>query len=254
MRPTFLRSVFLLVLLSAILSACGTATLAQTGDPGQIPTPPPAPTYPPEAKPAIPAAPEASRPKSGVPTLAAETFDATLDGWDVLDLRVENAKDPSLWEVAEGRVEQVSGPDGNRAQSSSFLLKGDLAWSDYTVRAAVYPRGNGNVGLAGRASDAGLYVFGMRPSDSTQGYNITLHRYDAATESFTLLSKADSGGLKPNAWATLELRFQGDSIQAFIDGKQVLTATDGTYTSGRAGLYAYAEGDVSFDNFSVQSN
>ena len=254
MRPTFLRSVFLLVLLSAIMSACGTSSLAQSGDPGQIPTPPPAPTYPPEPKPVIPAAPDATRPKSGVPSLAADTFDATLDGWQVLDLNVVAVNDPSIWQASDGRVDQVTGPDSNRGEIPTFLLKGDQSWSDYNVRAAVYPHGNGNVGLAGRASDAGMYVFGMRPSDSTQGFNITLHRYDAATEHFTLLSKADSGGLKPNAWAALELHFQGDSIQAFIDGTQVLTATDDTHTSGRAGLYAFAEGNVSFDNFSVQSN
>ncbi|HYF65032.1 MAG TPA: family 16 glycoside hydrolase [Herpetosiphonaceae bacterium] len=254
MRRTMLRSMFLLVLLSAILSACGTPSLAQSGNPGQIPTPPPAPTYAPEPEPAIPAAPAATLPRAGAQTLAADTFDSALDAWDVLDLRVEGASEPSLWQATNGRVDQVTGPDGNRGEISSFLLKGDLGWGDYSVRAAVYPRGNGNVGLVGRASDAGLYVFGMRPSDSTQGYNITLHRYDAATESFTLLSKTDTGGLKPNAWAALELRFQGDSIQALIDGKEVLTATDGTHKSGRAGLYAYAEGNVSFDNFSVQTN
>lgn len=254
MRLTIVRSMVLLVLLSAVLSACGTASLAQNGDVGQIPTPPPAPTYPPEAEPAIPAAPDATLPKAGAQSLAADTFDGKLESWDVLDLRVEAANEPSLWEVTNGRVDQVYGPDSNRGEIPTLLLKGDPSWSNYSVRAAVYPRGNGNVGLAGRASDAGLYLFGMRPSDSTLGYNITLHRYDAASESFSLLSKVDSGGLKPNAWAALELRFQGDSIQAFIDGKQVLTATDGTYPSGRAGLYAYAEGNVSFDNFSVQSN
>jgi hypothetical protein len=253
MRPTLMRSVFVLVLLSAIMSACGSAGLAQSGDLGQVPTPPPAPTYAPADQPAIPAAPAATLPRANAPTLALDTFDGALVAWDVLDPTVD-ATEPSLWQATSGRLDQVGGPDSNAGEVPTFLLKGDLRWSDYSVRAAVYPRGNGNVGLVGRASKDGLYVFGMRPSDTTKGYNITLHRYDAAKEEFTLLAKVDSGGLAPNAWSAIELRFAGTQIQAFINDKLVLEAQDDTYASGRAGLYAFAEGDVSFDNFSVQSN
>jgi hypothetical protein len=254
MRPKLLLSVFVLVLLSAIISACGSTTLAQNGDLGQLPTPPPAPTWPPAVKPAIPAAPNATLPKAGAPTLAAETFDGQLDGWKVLDLNVFAPSESSLWETSEGRVDQVHGPDSSLSQTPTFLLTGEEGWADYSVEAVAYPRGNGNVGLAGRSSKDGLYILAIRPANSTGGDEITLQRYDAATESYTILATAERGGLTKNAWYALKLSFQGQSIQAFINGKLVLEAQDGAFTSGRAGLYAFAEGDVSFDNFSVQSN
>jgi hypothetical protein len=247
-------SVFVLVLLGAIMSACGSATLAQNGDLGQLPTPPPAPTWPPADKPAIPAAPDTTLPKAGAPTMAADTFDSQLDGWDVLDLNVFAPSESSLWQTAAGRVDQVHGPDSSLSQTPTFLLTGEEGWADYSVEAVAYPRGNGNIGLAGRSNDNGLYILAIRPANSTGGDEITLQRYDAASEGYTILATAESGGLTKNSWYALKLSFQGESIQAFINGKLVLEAKDGKFTSGRAGLYAFAEGDVSFDNFSVQSN
>ncbi|HYF64136.1 MAG TPA: family 16 glycoside hydrolase [Herpetosiphonaceae bacterium] len=253
MRPKLLLSMVVLALLSAILSACGTATVAQSGDLGQIPTPPPAPTFPPAAKPVIPPAPNTTLPRAGTPSLAADTFDGTLDSWDVLDLNVFAPTEPSLWQVTEGRVDQVYGPDHNDTQTPTILLSGDENWTDYSVQAVAYPRGNANVGLAGRSSKDGLYILAIRPA-STTGDQVTLQRYDAASEQYTILATAETGGLNKNAWYALKLSFQGDTIQAFVNGQPVLEAKDGTFASGRAGLYAFAEGDVSFDNFSVQSN
>ena len=254
MRPKLMLSVFMLVLLSAIMSACGSSTLAQDGDLGQLPTPPPAPTWPPAVKPTIPAAPDTTLPKAGAPTLAVDTFDGQLDTWDVLDLNVFAPSESSLWKTAEGRVDQVHGPDSSLSQTPTFLLTGEEDWADYSVEASAYPRGNGNIGLAGRSNKDGLYILAIRPANSTGGDEITLQRYDAAADSYTILATAKSGGLTKNAWYGLKLSFQGQSIRAFINGALVLEATDGTFTSGRAGLYAFAEGDVSFDNFSVQSN
>lgn len=253
MRPKLLLSVLALVLMGAILGVYGTAIRAQTGDVGQLPTPPPAPTFPPAATPNVPAAPDTTQPKAGAPTLAADSFDGQLDSWDVLDLNIIPPIDPSLWQVTNGRVDQVMGPGGNYSQTPTILLTGDEGWDDYSVQAVAYPRNNGNIGLAGRSTKAGLYLLAIRPADSG-GKQITLQRYDAASEGYTILASADVGGLTKNAWYELKLSFKGDSIQAFIDGKLVLEAKDGTFASGRAGLYAFAEGDVSFDNFSVQPN
>jgi hypothetical protein len=254
MRPKLLLSVFMLVLFSAIMSACGSTSLAQGGDLGQIPTPPPAPTWPPAVKPVIPAAPDTTLPKAGAPTLAAETFDGQLAGWDVIDLDVTAPSESSLWQTTEGRVDQVHGSDSSLSQTPTILLTGDEGWTDYSVQAMVYPRGNANVGLAGRSTKAGLYILAIRPANSAGGKQITLQRYDATSERYTLLATTETGGLTKNDWYALRLRFQGPGIQAFINDKLVLEAKDGAFASGRAGLYAFAEGDVSFDNFSVLSN
>lgn len=253
MRPKLLLSVLVLVLMSAILGLW-TATQAQTGAQGQLPTPPPAPTFPPVATPAVPAAPDTTMPKAGAPSLAADTFDGQLESWDVLDLNVTAPIEPSLWQANAGRVDQVTGPDGNDTQTPTILLTGDETWTDYSVEAEAYPRSNANVGLAGRSTKAGLYFLAIRPANAGAGDAITLQRYDAAGERYTILASAESGGLNQNTWYALKLSFKGDSIQAFVNGKLVLEAKDGAFANGRAGLYAFAEGNVSFDNFSVLSN
>ena len=48
--------------------------------------------------------------------------------------------------------------------------------------------------------------------------------------------------VRPNLWHNLKLRFEGSTITAFVDGKQVLSANDTLYPRGMAGLLAGQEG------------
>jgi hypothetical protein len=253
MRPKSILSTFVMVMLSIIISACGSATLAQTGDVGQLPTAPPAPTYAPAAEAEIPPAPNSSQPKSGSTALAADQFDGDLNAWRVLDLRVLPGATPSEWQAKAGRLDQITGPDGMPALSPTAFLTGDASWSNYSVQAAAYSRGNSAMGLVGRASDEGMYMLVIRPASSGGGSQLMIQRYDAASETFVSLAEADTGGTDENTWYSLELSFEGTSITALINGKEVLKASDPTYSAGEAGVYAYAEGGLSFDNFSVQS-
>lgn len=252
MRQKLMLLLSAILLLSVVLSACGTPTTAQSGTLNELPTAPPAPTYPPAAKPSIPPAPATTLPKAGVSALVVDQFDGTLDTWQVLDLRVLPGSELSTWKVTEGRVDQVTGPDGMNASTPTALLIGDTTWTNYRVQAMAYARGNSIMGLVGRNSDKGMYMLVVRPADSQGGSQITIQRYDAATETFTNLAKADGGGAEKNQWYALELAFQGNSITALINGQEVLQTTDATYSAGRAGVYGYAEGELSFDNFSVQ--
>ena len=52
-------------------------------------------------------------------------------------------------------------------------------------------------------------------------------------------------------WHTLKISLAGPVISGFVDGKQVATATDGTYQYGRAGL-ATGWNRVQFDDLAVE--
>ena len=49
------------------------------------------------------------------------------------------------------------------------------------------------------------------------------------------------------------LRVRGDKLEASVDGQPILTASDATLASGQAGVYGFANGGLTFDNFTVQA-
>jgi galactosylceramidase len=48
--------------------------------------------------------------------------------------------------------------------------------------------------------------------------------------------------LDTKRWHNLKLQFSGRTLTAFVDNKQVMTADDGTYAAGMAGLVTGGEG------------
>lgn len=49
----------------------------------------------------------------------------------------------------------------------------------------------------------------------------------------------------------VQVKVEGNTFTAFVDGEPVLTATDDTYSEGSAGLRTWNGTDVCFDNFSL---
>ena len=100
-----------------------------------------------------------------------------------------------------------------------------------------------------RASDAGYYVFKLFPAG--QKPTMALLRYDAGTGHYQVLASAEGGGFELEQWYTLRLLVQGETLTAFVDGQEVMSARDATLASGRAGVAAYAARGVEFDNLAV---
>lgn len=57
-----------------------------------------------------------------------------------------------------------------------------------------------------------------------------------------MLAHVRLAGVGPNQWHRIKLRFEGKTITALVDDKQVLSVTDALYSSGMAGLMAGREG------------
>lgn len=90
-----------------------------------------------------------------------------------------------------------------------------------------------------------------------QGYHIqiadggswTLFAQDATMNNTSLATGTVSFPL--NSWHTLALDFKGTAITALFDNTPLATITDGTYSTGNAGLGAKQWINAQFDNFAV---
>ncbi|HEY1012522.1 MAG TPA: hypothetical protein VGE07_07435 [Herpetosiphonaceae bacterium] len=253
MRRNHLASLAGSLLLAGVLSGCGAVTTAQSQPERQLPTAPPAPTPASLAGPAIPAAPALPQLAGLGPEVLRDEFDAGLAAWTAKDIVSLPVSEPAVWEAAAGRLDQITGPEGLAAMSPVTLVRGDGLGADYTVQAVAQSRGNEAMGVVARAGDQGFYYLSVRSADA-RGTKAYLAKYDAASDQFTTLARLETGGWALNEWTALALRVEGSNLTGYVNGQAVLEAKDDSFSSGKAGVYGYGVGDLSFDHFVVNAN
>jgi galactosylceramidase len=148
-----------------------------------------------------------------------------------------------------------------------YTIIGDDQWSDYEVSADVYLNPGDAVGVMGRVNHVGT-GYGFIPkgyflqlSDSgrielvvargkvdkkaltgdAEQQALIKAQNDASEGGEKVLAVAQVPRVHAKRWHHLKLRFQGTAITGFVDGKPVVTATDGLYGKGMAGLMAGAD-------------
>ncbi|MFT4176154.1 MAG: hypothetical protein QM627_05820 [Luteolibacter sp.] len=145
-----------------------------------------------------------------------------------------------------------------------YTIIGDEQWKDYEVSADVYLNPGDSAAIMGRINHVGT-GYGFIP----KGYFLQIHDDgqccliairgkknkkeivgDAEQQAIIAASRDDSEGgekelgkielpgLGAGQWHNLKLRFEGNKITAFVDGKEALSATDDLYGHGMAGLLA----------------
>jgi hypothetical protein len=244
-----------LLLAAVVLSGCGTSAPAQA-EPGAqtdiLPTPVPIPTG--EPRPPTPTPPPAPGSEQSVAAanalMSADFGNQSLENWNVVDT-TDLIQSPSIWEINGGRLAQVSDGDGIPSMYGTAMVTGQADWTDYQVSAAAYNTGNDEFGLVARSGEQGMYIFRIVPSSS--GSENVLSRYDTATGYFTDIAKTEGPALEEGRWYVLSVTVKGDSLQASIDGQPVVKGSDTTLTQGAAGVYGFAQGNLQFDNFTVQA-
>jgi hypothetical protein len=252
LRDTFVPLLGVVAVLA--LAGCGANPPAQAEPAAQsgivLPTAPPMPTDRPQPPtPTPPPAPAAAvAPASAL--LLADDFapGSNIQNWSVIDAAYA-LPGPSVWKLQNGRLIPYSDAQDLPAMYSTALVTGDPSWADYRVSAAGYVTTNDELGVVARASETGYYVFKLLPT--AQKPNMVLARYDAAKGTFTALASGETSGFALGKWYTLGLSVQGDKLVGTLNGQEALTARDTTLKAGRAGVAAYAEGGLEFDNFVV---
>jgi pectate lyase len=121
------------------------------------------------------------------------------------------------------------------------------AWGNQTVQARVKPLAFGNssrfVGVLARAQTMTSYYY----LALTGGGQVVLGERSSGTHA-TLASAATS--VSTGTWYTLRLEAFGSQLRGFVNGQQLVSATDSSLATGRAGLVTlFASG--SFDDVVV---
>ena len=145
-----------------------------------------------------------------------------------------------------------------------YTILGDSAWRDYEVSADVYLTPGDEAGVMGRLCDVGtgygVWIKGYYMKLDDQGnctlilsrgkpdpkeligdaeqQAIILARKDVEIGGEYTLATAKVPDISSLQWHNLRLRFIGDQITGYIDGKEVLSATSDHYKKGMAGLIA----------------
>ena len=112
-----------------------------------------------------------------------------------------------------------------------YTILGDQNWKDYEVAADVYLPDGGWAGVLGRVNNVGN-GYGCVP----KGYYLRLSAdgscalYAAIQEKHAgdgiQLATGTAANVAEKQWHNLKLQFSGDLIQGFVDGAQVLSATN----------------------------
>lgn len=118
-----------------------------------------------------------------------------------------------------------------------YTMMGDPSWSNYTVATDVLLEKPGSVDLLGRVgtqgrNNNGLNAYRLRLSD-TGAWSVLK---SDVTWKFTTLASGTITAPGTGTWHRLSMAFEGDTITALVDGKEVGRVSDPDYGGGLVGL------------------
>ncbi len=195
--------------------------------------------------PAVPDAP--ALPESSSPAVFQEGFSGNLDGWQT----VQTA--PATWGARDGRLQQWGDANGESVDEPSVLAIKGLSVSNGRVEAHIFPTAGTPVGLVFRGSDAGYYRLDLYPNLRYKTPKAALYEVTATGASKVAEATADAWqGYAYSAWQLVTVDLSGSSIVVSVEGKQILSANNGSFNSGWAGVWTFANTGAQFDNVRIQ--
>jgi hypothetical protein len=139
-----------------------------------------------------------------------------------------------------------------------WAVLGDVFWSNYTVSVDALLEQSGAVFLAGLVSAPGDTNPAGNLPEYFNGYSILVGSNgawsllkDSVSSAPTPLSSGSVAAPGLNAWVKLTMTFNGTNVSASIDGIQVASVTDSTYSAGQVGFGVAGWQTAQFSNLSV---
>jgi ADP-ribosylglycohydrolase len=133
----------------------------------------------------------------------------------------------------------ISHPNEN-----GVVTTGSRDWDDYAVASSIDYSLNDGGGLVARARGHRRYYAGILKGEEA----LILKRYD---DQVSVLARA-SVAVGASGKRDLKLSLSGDQLRFTVDGKEVATARDGSFTSGGAG-FLVERGTIVADGFLVHA-
>jgi O-glycosyl hydrolase len=135
-----------------------------------------------------------------------------------------------------------------------FTLAGDAAWTDYSVAADVRFQSSAAATIMGRIDSADVFQDGSAHWPS--GYVLRLdprgswQLFSARFKAPVATLASGTAGLDSAQWHHVELRFEGDSVGAYLDGRQLASIRDASHPHGMIALGTGWD-HTQFDNLQV---
>ena len=135
-----------------------------------------------------------------------------------------------------------------------WTMAGNADWADYKVGADVRIDGTGSAMVIGRIDSA--KVFADQQARLPSGYALRLHSdgvWELVSTAYHRPTRTLAQGKASTAsgeWHHLELVFQGEKIEANLDGKALATVQDATHKKGMIGIGSEWN-RAQFDNLAV---
>lgn len=127
--------------------------------------------------------------------------------------------------------------------SPGLTITGYPFWDTYTVRVSFFSEDDEFVGLVFYCIDEENYC--------AFRWNSTKRDIVRVRDGKLKILAQDEGGYLSGQWYELRVRVVESDITAFIDGNEVLRASDPTLCFGAVGLYTQCTKEVRFDDFAV---
>ena len=180
------------------------------------------------------------------------TFDAESPGRPPsgFSFRVTREASPAKWLVqrdgANGFLAHVGEPSA-KARFSLAIVDDTAAGADWVSARARMAGGQGSLGVLWKVQDADNYY--LAKLDLSR-QDIGLYRVVRGNR--VRIEGEDDLELDPNAWHTLKVVQDGESMSVYIGGIRVLRARDRTFEkSGAAGVWCTGDAVAHFDDVKI---
>ncbi|MCF7876219.1 DNRLRE domain-containing protein [Candidatus Bipolaricaulota bacterium] len=162
-----------------------------------------------------------------------------LSGWKTVN---------GNWRVQNGRLVQLSNYSEGWPTGGTYAYTGSSNWRNYSLSARVMSEDDDKIGFVFRYLNPDNYYIFSWQKDWGSRMRFTKIVDGEGTE----LARNDLG-YQQGKWYDLKVKVAGDKMIAYLDGKEVLSATDDSLTRGQAGLYCHGNQGSYFDDFLVKS-
>jgi hypothetical protein len=109
--------------------------------------------------------------------------------------------------------------------------------------------------ISGKEDQAAGIIFRVRDRDNY--YILRANALEGNVNFYTYINgkrstlKEATAAVTAGAWHELRVEVTGQNMTSFLDGIQLATATDSTFTSGRVGLWTKADSQTCFDDLTT---
>ena len=195
--------------------------------------------------------------------LFIENFtNGNYDNWEVFD-DVEPRSGPSNWVVQNQVLRQTSNiwsydpPAEFIYHLGTKVIAGDSSWANYSFNAVLRSTDNDGIGMIFRYQDEKNYyrILLMDDAGNSGSTQSAVQRIQKMVdgEPITLLQNEVNEAF-PSGNFALSVDVRDDSIKVFLNHSLIGKVKDSEYSSGKIGLFTYANSGAYFDSITVSSD